>query len=155
AGCVCRIVAAVAGTDALPSGTPWYAPGRKAEDQLLTPPWPSVGQIVTKPGRSGFSLPRPYRIQLPRLGRTKVSEPVWTFSRAPPCASLLPCIDLTKHRSSTQRATCGNSSLTQAPHSPCWRKRQGEPSRLPVSAKVTRGLGKGSGLPESRCSSGL
>ena len=48
------------------------------------------------------------------LGRTKVSEPVWSSSSAPPCRELEPCIELMTQRSSTHFATSGNSSLTQA-----------------------------------------
>jgi hypothetical protein len=32
---------------------------RTRSTSLLTPPWPSVGQIVMNPGRLSFSLPRP------------------------------------------------------------------------------------------------
>jgi hypothetical protein len=44
---------------AFPRGVPWYEAGRKAEPQLFTPPWASVGQMVMKPGRFRFSLPSP------------------------------------------------------------------------------------------------
>ncbi len=91
----------------------------------------------------------------PMLGRTKVSEPVCSASKAPPCASFVPWSDFTKQSSSTRLATCGKSSLTQAPHWPCWRNFHGEASRFPVCANCTRGLAKGSGLPSSRASSGL
>ena len=49
-------------------------------------------------------------------------------------------------RSSTHRATCGNSSLTAIPLSPyCWNF-QGEPSSFPVSANWTRGFANGKRL---------
>ena len=32
---------------------------RNADDQLFTPPWPRAGQMVIKPGRFRFSVPRP------------------------------------------------------------------------------------------------
>ena len=75
---------------AVPIGVPWQYCGRNAAPQLFTPPWASVGQIVTKEGRFRFSLPNPYTTQDPMLGRTKVSLPVCSFSIAPPWAGLVP-----------------------------------------------------------------
>ena len=54
-----RTLTTLAGRLATPIGTPWYSAGRKAEFQLLSPPWASVGQMVMKPGRSSLSVPRP------------------------------------------------------------------------------------------------
>ncbi len=45
--------------DALPIGVPWQYAGKNAAPQLFTPPWASVGQIVTKAGRFSFSVPKP------------------------------------------------------------------------------------------------
>ena len=42
------------------------------------------------------------------------------------------CIDLMKHSSSTTRAVCGRSSLTQAPDWPCLAKR----NRLGATGKL-------------------
>ena len=89
------------------------------------------------------------------LGRTKLSLPVCNLSTAPPCAGFVPCTDCTRHRSSTQPATCGNSSLTHAPLSPCCWNFHGERNRFPVLANCTRGLANGQGRPSSRVSSGL
>src|SRR4051812_45453197 len=111
--------------------------------------------MVTNPGRSRFSVPSPYVTQLPMLGRTNVSEPVCSSSRAPPCREFDPCIDLMKHRSSTMADRCGNNSDTVAPLCPYRLNFHGEASRLPVSLDTTRGLGNGSGLPSSAVSFGL
>src|SRR3954454_4009299 len=108
-----------------------------------------------KPGRSWFSVPRPYVIHDPMLGRTNVSDPVCSSSSAPPCREFDPCIDLMKHRSSTTVLRCGNSSDTVAPLCPYRLNAHGEASRLPVSPDTTRGLGNGSGLPSSSVSFGL
>ena len=89
------------------------------------------------------------------LGRTWDSEPVWSLSKAPPWASLVPCTALSTHSSSASAPTLGNNSLTQRPQSPWGRNAQGERRRLPVWANWTRGFAKGRGLPESRASRGL
>ena len=59
------------------------------------------------------------------------------------------------HRSSTQPATCGNSSLTGMPDSPCRANFQGEASRLPVASRINFGFSKGAGWPFSRVTRGL
>jgi len=43
---------------AFPIGVPWKSAGRNAELQFWTPPCPRVGQMVMKPGRFWFSVPR-------------------------------------------------------------------------------------------------
>ena len=50
---------------------------------------------------------------------------------------------------------CGKSSLTHWPDWPCWRKAQGDFSKLNVGLETTRGLSNGNGLPWSRSNSGL
>src|SRR5215470_14820246 len=103
--------------------------------------------MVMKPGRFRFSVPRPYVTHEPMLGRTNVSLPVCSSSSAPPCREFEPYIELMMQRSSTHLATCGNSSLTQAPDWPYCLNDQGDFSRLPVCDEKTRGLAKGRGLP--------
>src|SRR3954454_21132088 len=105
-----------------------------------------------KPGRSWFSVPRPYVIHDPMLGRTNVSDPVCSSSSAPPCREFEPCIDLMKHRSSAHPARCGNNSDTHAPLCPYRLKANGDLSRFPVALDTTRGFGNGSGLPSSEAS---
>src|SRR5262245_11035865 len=84
------------------------------------------------------------------LGRTKLSLPVCSLSTAPPCAGLVPCSEWMKQRSSTCFATFGNRSLTGWPHFPYCLNFQGDRSRVPVLANVTRGRASGYGLPWSR-----
>src|SRR4051794_22444909 len=103
---------------ALPMGVPWKAAGRNAELQLFTPPCVSVGQTVMNPGSDWFSVPRPYVIHDPMLGRTNVSEPVCSSSSAPPCRELEANMELITHRSSMHAPTCGNNSLTSMPLRP-------------------------------------
>src|SRR5260370_35267420 len=57
--------------------------------------------------------------------------------------------------SSTQVATCGNSSLTSAPHWPCFRKSNGEGRTLSLILKTVVGGLKGRDWPLSFCSRGL
>src|SRR5690349_14340941 len=111
--------------------------------------------MVTKPGKSRFSVPKPYVIHDPMLGRTKVSDPVCSSSNAPPWREFEPCIDLMKQRSSTQVAMCGNNSDTHIPLCPCCWNAKGDLSRLPVALDTTRGFGNGSGFPSSAASFGL
>ena len=67
-----------------PIGVPWNAPGRKLVAKSLSPPCHWVGLMVMKPGRSWFSVPRPYTVQAPMLGREKENVPVNSCSMAAP-----------------------------------------------------------------------
>src|SRR4029077_4331133 len=100
-----------------------------------------------KPGRSWFSVPRPYVIHEPMLGRTNVSLPVCSSSSAPPCREFEPHIDLIKQMSSTWRDNSGNKSLTHMPLCPCCLNSHGDLRRLKVSLETTFGRLNGSGFP--------
>src|SRR5690606_32952328 len=99
------ILASRAGIPMYPIAVPAYGAGRKAEPKLLAPPCDCVGQMVTNPGIEEFSLPSPYVIHEPILGRINVSDPVCNSSSAPPWREFDPCMDLMMHRSSTHLAT--------------------------------------------------
>ncbi len=86
-----------------------------------------------------FSLPNPYVIQDPMLGRTNVSLPVCSSSSAPPWREFEPYMDLMKQMSSTSFATSGNRSLTHIPLWPYCLKFQGDCNRLNVSLETTFG----------------
>src|SRR4029077_17019844 len=103
--------------------------------------------MVINPGMLWFSVPSPYGIHDPMLGRTNVSLPVCSSKSAPPCREFDPHIDLMKQMSSTCCDNSGNSSLTHMPLCPCCLNSQGDLSRLKVSLETTFGRLKGSGLP--------
>ena len=62
---------------------PWYSPGRnplchwRLRDRLRTAAAGGSEVITTKPGRSAFSLPRPYVTHEPMLGRPGIDVPVF------------------------------------------------------------------------------
>ena len=65
------------------------------------------------PGRSWFSVPSPYVIHDPMLGRTNVSLPVCSSSSAPPCREFEPCMPLRMHMSSTPYPPWWSNLLTE------------------------------------------
>src|SRR5687767_10383244 len=138
-----------------PIAVPAYGAGKNADPKLFAPPWLCVGQIVRNPGIDEFSLPSPYVIHEPMLGRMNVSDPVCISSSAPPCREFDPHIDLMKQMSSTFFANRGNRSLTHAPLCPYCLNAHGDCSRLNVSLDTTFGRANGSGFPWSRFNSGL
>src|SRR5436853_621873 len=69
-------------------------------------------------------------------GRENACSPVFICRQAPLWLMLSATIERMTHRSSTQVANCGNSSLTSVPDWPCFSKVYGEASRLPVEAAV-------------------
>lgn len=88
------------------------------------------------------------------LGRTKLSLPVCSLSRAPPWAAFVPWSERRMQRSSTHCATWGEFA-TGRPLWPWFLKAQGDFSRAAVGANCTRGFCPGNGLPSSRSRSGL
>src|SRR6202035_1062489 len=78
-----------------------------------------------KPGKLLFSVPSPYVTHEPSDGRTKLAAPVCNRNVASPWARPSVYILLITHRSSACCATCGKSSETQRPHSPCRANFQG------------------------------
>ena len=74
------------------------------------------------------------------LGRPASWAPVWKNVIAGSWLIASVCIDLTKHSSSATLAVCGSSSLTQAPHLPCWAKlkRLGGDGKARLAARSCR-----------------
>ncbi len=58
--------------------TPEYTVGRKPEPQFEAPPLGPFDPVLntTKPGRSRDSVPSPYKVHAPKLGRPKIWDPV-------------------------------------------------------------------------------
>src|SRR6185295_13324673 len=108
------------------SATPVYLLGRKPLDHIrvnracAAAPLLHVGVSTTNAGRLSLSLPRPYASHEPMLGLPGTSLPVITNVQAGSWLMALVCTDLITANSSTILAVCGNSSLTQRPHWPCW-----------------------------------
>src|SRR6516165_7668713 len=88
------------------------------------------------------------------LGRVGCVSPEFIINSDGSWLGVLVCIERMTHRSSTQRATCGNSSLTSMPLSPYFWNLNGEGNVAPVLRSVRR-LGEGIDLPTYFCSVGL
>src|SRR2546422_11709581 len=59
------------------NGTPAYIVGRNPQPQLLAPPLVPLALLrTTYPGSASDSLPSPYTVQAPRLGRPNCCEPL-------------------------------------------------------------------------------
>src|SRR5262249_34820691 len=133
-----------------------YSPGKKLELQLFWPPWPNTGLMVTKPGRSWFSVPSPYSSQDPRLGRLNEKTPVCNCSIAAPWSTPSPTSDRTTQRSSAHEPTFGNRSLTAIPLCPyCLYGHSGFMSPRTESSPKVRPRLNGTGFPLSRSNLGL
>src|SRR5262245_16324168 len=116
----------------------------------MGPPLFGAGLMVTNPGRSALSVPSPYTVQAPRLGRLNWKLPVCRCWNACGWAGTSVFIDLMTHSSSACLASSGYSSLIQTPDLPdCWNfhglaKSLPPPNRDPLN-----------GLPSSVVSLGL
>src|SRR5438309_10887878 len=98
------------------NGTPWYEVGRNPLDHKAAPPRGPRGPDcrTTNPGRSVDSLPRPYVIHEPMLGRPNLVDPVLTKHLAGPWLKFSAATPLRNEMSSETPAICGSSSDTQA-----------------------------------------
>src|SRR6185436_17264629 len=90
-------------------------PGKKLLLHNCGPTTGLPGQRATKPGRFWFSVPRPYVIQEPRLGRIGCMLPEFIISRAGSWLGLSVCIERITQSSSIHLATSGYSSETSMP----------------------------------------
>ena len=76
------------------------APAGTSCRNSAAPPTRVIGLIVTKPGRSWFSVPRPYSTHAPMLGRTNWKLPVCSCTAACGWFGRSVCMLLSRHRSS-------------------------------------------------------
>jgi hypothetical protein len=106
--------------------------------------------MKTKPGRSWFSLPRPYSVHDPIDGRAKRNSPVCIMSVAWGWLGTSVCMLLIRHRSSACFARCGNRSEIHRPLWPCRRNVHGVGRSVVILPDRLR-----TGLPASAFSCGL
>jgi hypothetical protein len=87
---------------------------------LLAPPLVPFALVsTTNPGRSLPSLPNPYSVHDPKLGRPNCCDPVFIRIWAGAWFTASVCNDRTRQMSSAILAVCGNSSLSSIPQAPC------------------------------------
>src|SRR2546421_2103741 len=105
---------------------PGRNPGLQFDAFPLGRPRPSVSYITTNPGRSWFSLPRPYVTHDPTQGKPIRLIPVLISNRAGEWLFVSVWHAWRKAIWSTWRDRFGKISETHAPDSPCRRNSNGD-----------------------------
>src|SRR3954467_15385567 len=112
--------------------TPWYMDGRNPAPQFDAPPLVPFVPVenTTNAGKSLDSLPSPYVVHAPKLGRPNCWLPVFIMICPGAWLNASVCSDFTMHKSSATVARCGNNSDNSAPDCPCRANLYFGPSRV-------------------------